>query len=61
MTNRTRQIRVEELEQSVMDLGANPQDVAFVQSLVKTKNKEIQTLKNKLKILVIEHVQTSEL
>ena len=61
MTNRTRQIRVEELEQSVMDLGANPHDVASMQTLVKTKDIEIQGLKSRLKILGIDHVQTPEL
>jgi hypothetical protein len=58
LANRTRKIRVEELEQWVMDLGANPQDVASVQALVKTKDTEIQALKNRLKIPGIEHVQT---
>jgi hypothetical protein len=44
-----------------MDLGANPQDVAFVQVLMKTKDTKIQALKKRLKIPRIEHVQTLEL
>jgi hypothetical protein len=56
--NRTKKIRVEELEQWVMDMGANPQDVAFVHSLVKTKDIDIQELKKRLNIHGIEHVET---
>jgi hypothetical protein len=54
----TKQMRVEDLEQWVIDLGANPQDVASVQALMKTKDIEIQALKKKLKIPGIDHVQT---
>jgi hypothetical protein len=43
-------MRVEELEQWVMDLGANPKDEAYVQALIKTKDTEIQALKKRLKI-----------
>jgi hypothetical protein len=38
LANRTKHIRVEELEQWVMDLGANPQDATSVQALMKTKD-----------------------
>jgi hypothetical protein len=61
LANRTRQIRVEELEQWVMDLGANPQDATSVQVLMKTKDTKIQALKKRLNIPGIEHVQTPEL
>jgi hypothetical protein len=41
LANRTRKIRVEELEQWVMDLGANPRDEAYVQAIIKTKETKI--------------------
>jgi hypothetical protein len=59
--NRSKQTREEELEQWVMDFGANPNDVAFVQALVKTNETKIQALKKRLKILGIERVQILEL
>jgi hypothetical protein len=49
---------MEDLEQWVVNLGANPKDVASVQALMKTKDTEIQALKKKLKIPRIDHVQT---
>jgi hypothetical protein len=61
LTNRSKQIRVEELERWVMDLGSNLEDVASMQALVKTKETELQALKRRLKIHGIEHVQTPEL
>jgi hypothetical protein len=61
LANKTKQIRVEELEQWVMDLGDNPQDVAYVQALMKTKDTKIEALKKRLKIPGLEHVQTLEL
>jgi len=54
-------IRVEELEQWVMDLGSNPKDVASMQTLVKNKDIYIHELKRRIKIHGIEHVQTLEL
>jgi chromosome segregation ATPase len=61
LANRTKQMRVEELEQWVMDLGENPQDATSVQALMKTKDTKIQALKKRLNIPGIEHVQTPEL
>jgi hypothetical protein len=61
LATRTRQIRVEELEQWIIELGTNPKDDASIQALMKTKDKEIQVLKQKLKIPGIDHVQTPEL
>jgi hypothetical protein len=49
LATRTRQIRVEELEQWIIELGANPKDEASIQALIKTKDKEIQVLKKSLK------------
>jgi hypothetical protein len=57
----TRKIRVEEIEQWIIELGVNPKDDASIQALMKEKEKEIQVLKQKLKILGIDHVQTPEL
>jgi hypothetical protein len=54
-------MRVEELEQWVIDLGENPQDAASIEALMKTKDIEIQALKKNLKIPRIDHVQTPEL
>jgi len=61
LATRTKKIRVEELEQWIIDLGVNPRDEAFVQALMKTKDKDIQVLKKNLNILGIDHVQTLEL
>jgi hypothetical protein len=61
LATRTRQIRVEELEQWITDLGVNPRDEASVQALIKTKYKDIQVLKKKHNIPGIDHVQTSKL
>jgi hypothetical protein len=61
LATRTRQIRVEELEKWIIELGVSPKDKAFVQALIKSKDKEIQVLKQKLKIPGIDHVQTPEL
>ena len=58
LATRTRQIRVEELEQWIIELGTNPKDDASIQALMKIKDKEIQVLKQKLKIPGIGHVQT---
>jgi hypothetical protein len=52
---------VEELEQWIIELGKNPRDDASIQSLIKTKDKEIQDLKQKLKIPGIDDVQTPKL
>ena len=47
ITNKTKKMRVEKLEQWVIDLGENPKYIAYVQALVKTKDIEIQALKKK--------------
>jgi len=39
---RTKQMRVYDFEQWVIELGENTQDVASIQSLMKTKDTEIQ-------------------
>jgi len=52
---------VEELEQWIIKLGDNPKYEAFVQALIKKKYKEIQVLKQTLKIPGIDHVHTLEL
>jgi len=57
----TRQVRVEEIEQLIVELGANSKYEASIQALIKTKDKEIQVLKQKIKIPEIDHVQTSKL
>jgi hypothetical protein len=49
LATRTRKIRVEELEQWIIELGANPKDEASVHALIKTKDKEIQVLKKNIK------------
>jgi len=61
LATRTRQIRVEELEQWVKGLGENPRDEASLQPLIKTKDIEICTLKKRLNIPGIDHVQTPKL
>jgi hypothetical protein len=61
LATRTKQIRVDELEQWIIELGKNTKDDAPIQAQVKTKYKEIQVLKKKLKILWIDHVHTLEL
>jgi hypothetical protein len=59
--NRTKKIRIEELEEWVMDMGANPQYVTSVQALVNKKDTNIQALNKRLNIHGIEHAQTPEL
>jgi hypothetical protein len=49
---------VEELEQWIIELGANSKYEASIQVLIKTKDKEIQVPKQNLKIPGIDHVQT---
>jgi hypothetical protein len=39
LATRTKKIRVEELEQWIIELGANPKDEASVQALIKKKTK----------------------
>jgi hypothetical protein len=41
LENRTNHMRVEELEQWVINLGENTQDVASMQALMKTKDIKI--------------------
>jgi hypothetical protein len=41
LANRTRKMRVEKMEQWMMDLGYNPKYEAYVQDLIKTKDKKI--------------------
>jgi len=52
---------VEELQHWVMKLRPNPEDVASVQTLGKTKETEIKALKRRLKIPGIKHVRNPEL
>jgi hypothetical protein len=47
---------VEKLEQWIIELEANSKGEASTQALIKTKDKEIQVLKKKIKILGIDHV-----
>jgi hypothetical protein len=61
LENRTKQMRIEELEKLVILLGENLKDVESIQSIIKTKYIEIQTLKKNLNIPGIDHVQTLEL
>jgi hypothetical protein len=61
LSNITKQMRVEEMEEWIMDLGENPQDASSVQALMKTKDIEILELNKRLNIPRIDHVQTSEL
>jgi hypothetical protein len=58
LSNKTKQMRVEELEQWVIDLGENPQDATSIQALMKIKDIKIHALKKKLNIPRIDHVQT---
>jgi HPt (histidine-containing phosphotransfer) domain-containing protein len=48
ISKQTKQMRVEELEQWVIELGANPKYIASIQALMKTKDIEIQSLKKNL-------------
>jgi len=50
LATRIRKIRLEELEQWVMDLGANPRDEAFIQALIKTKDMKIHAVKKRINI-----------
>jgi hypothetical protein len=61
LATRTKHIRVEELEQWIIKIRANPKDEASIQAIIKTKDKEIQVLKKKLKIPGIDHVHTPEI
>jgi hypothetical protein len=45
LVTRTKQIRVDDLEQWIIELGKNPKDDTSMQSLIKTKDKEIQVMK----------------
>jgi len=54
-------MRVEEIEHWVIDLLANPKNSASIQSLMKTKDIEIQSLKKNINIPGIDHVQTLKL
>jgi hypothetical protein len=56
LASRTKQIRVEEIKKWIIELGANTKDEASVQAMIKTKDKQIQVFKQKLKILGIDHV-----
>jgi hypothetical protein len=61
LKNGTKEMRIEELENWVIGLGENPEDVEFIQALIKTKENEIRKLNKNLNILGIDHVQTLEL
>jgi hypothetical protein len=61
LANRTKQMRIDELENWVIELGANPKDSKSIQALIKTKDTKIYTLNKKLNIPNIDHVQTPEL
>jgi hypothetical protein len=61
LENITKKIRVEELQQWVIELGSNPKDSASIQALMKTKDTKIQSLNKTLSIAGIDHVQTPEL
>jgi hypothetical protein len=45
----------------VIDLGAYPKDAASVQDLIPTRDKEIEVLKKKLEIPIVDHVKTLDL
>jgi len=47
MENITKQMRVEDVEKWLINLGENPRDAALVKSLIKTKDTKIQVLKKK--------------
>jgi hypothetical protein len=61
VVNKERLVNIHDLEQIIISLGEDPNDKNGVKSLVKEKDKEIQVLKSKLKILASKHVQTKEL
>jgi predicted aldo/keto reductase-like oxidoreductase len=61
LASKTRQIRAQDLEQWIIELGGNSKYEAPIQAPMKKKDKEIQVLKQKLKILGIDHVQIPEL
>ena len=61
LTTRSRYLIVKEMEQKFLQLEKNPQDYSHVKQIIDDKNKEITTLKKKLKDLESYPVQTLEL
>jgi len=51
---------IDELENWVIELGANPKDSKSIQALIKTKDTKIQILNKNFNIPNIDHVQTLE-
>jgi hypothetical protein len=60
-SNKEKKLKIIDLQENIIALGANPDDPEPVQSLVKENDVEIQVLKEKHKIPTTEHVQTKEL
>ena len=53
--NRARKIKINDLEQMIINLGYNAHDIEPIKSLLRDKYSEIKVLKEKLKIPNTEH------
>ena len=56
--SKDKQLIIKEFEYRVVDLGYNPNDPNPIQALLKYNDIEIWILKEKIKILDIDYVQT---
>ena len=54
-------MKIDELEQKIENLVKDRTDPTLVQDLLKEKDKEITTLRQKLKMTMTEHVKTTEM
>jgi hypothetical protein len=61
LLTRTKQMRIEELENMMLKLRDDSKDIEPMQDLINTKNTEILTLKQQLNLTNVDHVQTPEL